>query len=298
MDKKIKDLFTNAEFNPPAEEWEISNIEEYFEVTLPDDYKEFLYETDGVKGKIGVSDIDIWSAKIIPKLNCDNANKFLTMDEIIYFGTNGNNKIYAFYYKKNNIQILKIPMSCQDIGSCEVMAESFTDFLEKLSEEVEHEYNFQRTRVVGRRKRGFHFTRTRIKKERVNIDIDNTNICINQKESWSKNLNNPIEKKKEENIVIPIEDISSIKIKYRYGIFHLISVIIVGFILFCFHGNGNYYRNISFDKDLFFSVLSSSGFSILFYMFFCGYIKNQFPDKKIRIKKNDGTSIKVKQKRI
>lgn len=52
MDKKLKDLFRNAEFNSPAEEWRIREIEEDLGYKLPYDYKELLREYDGVKGQI------------------------------------------------------------------------------------------------------------------------------------------------------------------------------------------------------------------------------------------------------
>lgn len=88
MDKKIKDLFTNAEFNPPAEEWRIRDIEEDLGFKLPYDYKEFLRFSSGVKGRIGNNDIDLWPANIIAKLNLDNSANF---ENVVYFGSNAGN---------------------------------------------------------------------------------------------------------------------------------------------------------------------------------------------------------------
>lgn len=177
-------------------------------------------------------------------------------------------------------------MKSRRIAESEVIAESFSEFLEKLSKEEKHQYEFQEKRISFNRHRF-------IEKEKISIDVDNTNIYINQQEQWNKDIYSPVQKRREESTVVHIENISSIEIKYRYGIFHLLGVIIVVFILICMSTSDNHYRYNSIDKDLFFISLDFSCFTVLLDMLLCGYILNKFPDRRIRIKKIDGTSIKI-----
>lgn len=288
MDKKIKDLFTNAEFNPPAEEWRIREIEEDLGFKLPYDYKEFLREFDGVKGKIGNNDIDLWSANFVLKSNLDNSTQF---DNVVYFGSdNENDTIYAFWYK-HGIEVIKIPMKSRKLAKSEIIAKSFPEFLENLSkEDKKHQYEFQEKRISG----GSNHQRI---KEIINIDLDNTNIYLNRQEHRSDYSWTPIGKKWEENTVIPIEKISSIQIKCRYGIFHLIRVMIVVFLVSVMNSNNRnymYYRYKMINNNyLLYTILIISGSFVLVHLIVDGFILNLSPDKKIRIKKSDGTSIYI-----
>ncbi len=106
----------------------IKNIEETFDVKLPQDYIEYMKNTNGYTGMIKEEYYDIWGLEDIVSGNNDyHVQEFFP--NLIYFGSNGGDEALAFD-KSNNMSIVLVPF----IGTEEdkiVIADNFNNFINK-----------------------------------------------------------------------------------------------------------------------------------------------------------------------
>ena len=107
----------------------IKRIEETFNIKLPQDYIEYMKNTNGYTGMINEEYYDIWKLEEIVLRNNDyRVQEFFP--NLIYFGSNGSDEALAFD-KSNNMCIVTIPF----IGTEEdkiVIADNFNDFIDKI----------------------------------------------------------------------------------------------------------------------------------------------------------------------
>ena len=106
----------------------IKNIEETFNVKLPQDYINYMEATKEYTGMIKEKYYDIWKLEdIISRNNDYHVQEFFP--NLIYFGSNGGDEAFAFD-KSNNMSIVSIPF----IGTEEdkmVISDSFNNFINK-----------------------------------------------------------------------------------------------------------------------------------------------------------------------
>lgn len=133
MKDKIQNLIKELETNVPATDGKIKQLEDNFNVNLPDDYKQFLLLSDGVTGNIGNNYVDLWSVDNVINLNKEhNVSEFFP--GFVLFGTDGGNEAYAFDFRNEDLQIIQTSLIPLDENSSNVISDNFIGLLEKLTE--------------------------------------------------------------------------------------------------------------------------------------------------------------------
>ena len=101
----IESLISEYTFYPPADPALIAAIEAALGMTLPDDLKSLLAESNGVDGKYGLG--LIWPAERIKADNQmfrsypDFAELYMPFDHLVFFADAGNGDHFAFAVRKN-----------------------------------------------------------------------------------------------------------------------------------------------------------------------------------------------------
>jgi cell wall assembly regulator SMI1 len=113
----IKNYFRNTneyqnEFNSPAAEEQIVDLEKQLEITLPSDYKDFLRFTNGFDGQIGEFIVIFDPVETIYNNTRDNCSEFFPW--AVYIGTNGNIEMYVIDKRKQPYQFGVLPFIADD----------------------------------------------------------------------------------------------------------------------------------------------------------------------------------------
>lgn len=114
----------------------IKNIENVFSLKLPKDYKQFIKMSNGGEGWINETYLDVWNIEtIIPYHSDYEFHKYLNKN-IIAFGTDGSDNVWAFSYEKNkeSPKVIKFSFGDMDMDEIEKISDSFSDFLIYLLE--------------------------------------------------------------------------------------------------------------------------------------------------------------------
>ena len=132
--KKIIQKITTNETEGLSEE-KILEFEKEINWHLPAEYREILKSVDGGYGEVGNNYIDFWNIDDIGFYIEDvNDND---LDELILFASDGCG--IAFAFDKRNNEILSIPMDCLERSCAKTIANSFSEFIQKLdSQKLEY----------------------------------------------------------------------------------------------------------------------------------------------------------------
>jgi hypothetical protein len=106
----------------------INEVEQSLGLRFPQDFKQFLVLSDGAIGFVGSNYVELWSVKEIEDFNQALELRTISPD-LLAFGTDGANEIYAFKFDETGSSIVQAPMigiSLDDIWNC---AASFSDFI-------------------------------------------------------------------------------------------------------------------------------------------------------------------------
>jgi hypothetical protein len=135
MDKRLEKLLSEFTGNTPAPSESLTSLEQYFSKVrkkLPFDLREVLEVSDGAEGFINGHYLMLWGAAEI--IEC---NKSCEVDVyapgLILFGSNGGGEAYAFDTRSNALPIVQVPFVGMDLKYVDVLASTFTEFLEKLA---------------------------------------------------------------------------------------------------------------------------------------------------------------------
>jgi hypothetical protein len=110
----------------------LAYLQEDFAVTLPQDYIEFMLESDGFEGSIGKSEyIVIWPLYyIVPGNKVGYNGQFI--EGLVYFGSNGGGEGYAFDARDGRMSVIMRPwigLAFEDAVPC---GNTFSEFIERL----------------------------------------------------------------------------------------------------------------------------------------------------------------------
>ncbi len=125
IEKKIK----KGSLNPKEGEKLIKDIENRFDVKLPQDYIDYMIENNGYVGIINEDYVDIWELESITLQN-ERYDSEEFYPGLVLFGSDGGGEAYAFD-KNNNMNIVDVPF-IGDENDIIVVSKSFNEFLEKL----------------------------------------------------------------------------------------------------------------------------------------------------------------------
>jgi len=137
----IMNLTDDYEFYPPATSAQIESAEESLSVSLPEELRALLTETNGVRGKYGYW--LIWPIESIQKENLeyrsypDFRELYMPFDPLLFFAEHGNGDLYAYIITSVGITRPDIFIWEHESDSRRSYAFGLTRFLEKQIKESE-----------------------------------------------------------------------------------------------------------------------------------------------------------------
>lgn len=136
----IAQVAEKHEFFPPADPIAIAEAELALQVTLPDDLRQLLTETNGVRDGYG-SDV-IWPVQDIVKHNLefrsspDFAELYMPFEPLLFFADSGNGDQFAFIINTGAIRRDDIFQWEHETDSRSWYARALSQYLQKILEEV------------------------------------------------------------------------------------------------------------------------------------------------------------------
>ena len=103
---KTKAAFTNH-FYPAASAAEIADVEELLEISLPEDYRDFLLESNGFEGFLNESYLRLIPVEFLYDNTQDYCSEFFPW--AIYLGTNGGGEMAVLDTRKKPYQFGLLP---------------------------------------------------------------------------------------------------------------------------------------------------------------------------------------------
>lgn len=132
MDEDLKKLINKMDLNLPAIVDFLKDSEAKLGIKFPDQYKEFMLESNGSEGNVGTSSyLVIWPIEIIVQLNEEYAVNEFTLG-LVYFGSDGGGMAYAFDNRVKETSIVEIPFESIDIEDAKICGNTFIEFLQNL----------------------------------------------------------------------------------------------------------------------------------------------------------------------
>jgi hypothetical protein len=117
--------------NPPSETTAIRQFETKSGFRLPDDYAQFLQQTNGGEGFVGNAYVILWRAEELLEMN-----KAYQVTEyapgLFLFGSDGGGEAFAFDTRSDANPIVTVPFVGMELKLARSVAHSFEAFLEEL----------------------------------------------------------------------------------------------------------------------------------------------------------------------
>lgn len=130
----MKELIEDFEKCNPADINTIKEAEIAMGRIFPDEYKEFLLNTNGIEGPIGEEEyVCIWPIDEIVELN-ESYSVQEFMKGVVYFGSDGGDIAYGFDYNYDVPMIIEIPFESIHIEDAKICSNSFIEFIKRLKE--------------------------------------------------------------------------------------------------------------------------------------------------------------------
>jgi hypothetical protein len=132
MNEQMKRLTEKMKSRPQATEEGIEDAETELGIIFPEEYREFMLESNGAIGCIGENSyLNIWAIENIAQYNADyEVNEY--NPGLVYFGSSGGGLAYAFDKRKKGTPIVSVPFQSIDLIQLEQIADTFTGFLQHL----------------------------------------------------------------------------------------------------------------------------------------------------------------------
>jgi hypothetical protein len=131
MNQRISALTQEMERRLGAPQHIVDEVQQQLGIKLPDDYLDFMRETNGAVGFVGSSFLRIYELEEIRP-----ANQRLESDKftpgLIVFGSNGGGLAYAYDMRARPVNIVEIDFVSIKSADAKLRGRSFEDFLEKL----------------------------------------------------------------------------------------------------------------------------------------------------------------------
>lgn len=131
MDEKIKALLSQFEFNEPASEIAIKNVEEVLSINFPQEYYDFLLTSNGGEGVVGQSYLVLWKIEDLVELNdAYDINEFAP--GLLIIGSDGGNIAYCIDIRDINKSFVQVPFIGMDLSEVQGCSDGFKGFLSFL----------------------------------------------------------------------------------------------------------------------------------------------------------------------
>lgn len=132
MNPHTQKLTTKLQKNSGAPENMISTFLIAFGKNVPEDYIEFMRETNGAEGTVGDAYVQIWPIENILPLNKEYRSDEFTPGLLI-FASDGGDTAYAFDARSTEVNIVELPFISIDSHDIIKRGNNFTEFLEYLA---------------------------------------------------------------------------------------------------------------------------------------------------------------------
>lgn len=135
MNEHIKQMTNEMEYNNPTPELEIEKIQKEYNVCFPNDYKNFMLETNGAEGPIGKEEyLAIFNIEEVIWYNTESPLKE-SFPELFFFASTRGGYVFAFNTRSTPMKIVKVDDDAINYEEIEDLADTFEKF-------IEHEYLF------------------------------------------------------------------------------------------------------------------------------------------------------------
>src|SRR5438552_3544406 len=109
MNPKFNKYIGRFTLKPGASVEEVKHIETQLGIAFPNEYLEFMRDSNGAVGSIGPSDfLVLWPIEDIPKAN-DQLNVIEVAPGLLLFGSDGGGTLYGFDLRSSKMAILEVP---------------------------------------------------------------------------------------------------------------------------------------------------------------------------------------------
>ena len=125
--------------NPPEDQAAIEQFQTATNITLPEDYSEFLRHANGGEGFVGeAAYVILWPIEEIQELNeAYEVEEFAP--GLILFGSSGGGEAYASDLRDGEMSVVQVPFVGMELELVERIADSFSGFLDVLYRERDDE---------------------------------------------------------------------------------------------------------------------------------------------------------------
>lgn len=132
MNEKLKHFIMSMNLKEGVSKDQLLSFQDELNTKLPDDYLDFLKFSNGAKGEIGNYYLEIWSIEEI-----QTTNNELLVEEfapgLLLFAGDGANELFGFDLRVKEIPVIGVPMIGMSHEDTKFYADTFTNFLEKLT---------------------------------------------------------------------------------------------------------------------------------------------------------------------
>ena len=127
-----KQIFEKFNSNPPASVASLRNFELESDFRLPEDYVQFLQQTNGGEGFVGPNAyVILWRLEELLEMN-----KAYQVAEfapgLFLFGSDGGGEAFAFDTRSNAKPIVSVPFVGMEVNLVRSIAPNFKEFLKEL----------------------------------------------------------------------------------------------------------------------------------------------------------------------
>ena len=117
------------EFNPPATDEQIAELESQLQIELPNDYKEFLKVTNGFAGTVNEFVVDFDPVDKSYQSTQDTCAEFFPW--AVYIGTNGGGEVFVIDKRQTPYQFGLLPNIADD-NDFLPLGDMFEKFIQRL----------------------------------------------------------------------------------------------------------------------------------------------------------------------
>ena len=132
----LAEILKDWDPNPGADADAIRTAEASIGLTFPEDYKQFLARTNGGVGNVGPNYLSLYRVEELKQLN-DGYEGSRYVPSVLLIGSDGGGEAYVFDLRKSPWAIARIPFIGMDLKYLSPMADSFSQFLERLTHDDE-----------------------------------------------------------------------------------------------------------------------------------------------------------------
>jgi len=132
--ERRNDLLQRFKVNAPATSFEIDALEDEAKTSLPGEYRDFLYVTDGGYGIVGSTGyVMLWRVNELLRFNREYEVAEYAPG-LLLFGSNGGGEGFAFDLRIPNKPIVSVPFIGMDMADVKPIADTFDGFMEHLAQ--------------------------------------------------------------------------------------------------------------------------------------------------------------------